>query len=76
MSLAMMKSCMIILFLFVYSTAVKKLSEHRFVSRTQEKTTTVVENGVEIRKNNQGALVFVRGHVRFWKNAKVDIADN
>ena len=42
---------MIIIFLFVCSAAVKKLPEHRFVSRTQEKTTTVVENGVEIRKN-------------------------
>ena len=51
MSLAMMRSCMIIIFLFVCSAAVKKLPEHRFVSITQEKTTTVVKNEVEIRKN-------------------------
>ena len=50
MSLAMMRSCIVIIFLFVCSAAVKKLPEHRFVSRTQEKTTTGVENGVEIRK--------------------------
>ena len=51
MSLAMMRICMIIIFLFVCSAAVKKLPEHRFGSITQEKTTTVAKNEVEIRKN-------------------------
>ena len=50
LSLAKMKRCMLLIFLFVCFMAVKKLPEHRFVTRTQEKITTLVENGVETPK--------------------------
>ena len=49
-SLANMKRSMFILSFFIFSTAaVKKLLDHRFVNRVQEKTQSVEENGVETR---------------------------
>ena len=50
LSLANKKRSMFILSFFIFSTAaVKKLPDHRFVNRVQEKTQSVEENGVETR---------------------------